>query len=185
MYIISGTLKNKRILTPKGFATRPTTNKLRESLFNICQSYIADSFFLDLFAGSGAMGLEAISRGSKTSYFVDADKESIKCIKENIQTLGVNTKCFPLYGDVFLMLKKLIDQKVQFEIIYADPPYNNQELSNQLIKLIDETDLLKKEGFFFIEESKETPLEKNNYKSIKLKSERKMGKAQLLQFEKI
>src|SRR5436305_1632219 len=101
MRIIAGTFKNRRLIAPKGDATRPTTEQLRESLFNICQHYLEGAHFLDLFAGSGAMGLEALSRGASYATFVDNNKESVGYIHANVEALKVGGHSKVICGDVF------------------------------------------------------------------------------------
>lgn len=184
MYIISGNKKNHKISAPKGLETRPTTSKLREALFNICQSYVANAHFLDVFAGSGAMGLEALSRGAQRAVFIDGNRESIRCIRENLQSLNLESQGQPLLGDAFILLKKLDKQGDKFDIIYLDPPYGKGEISEKLIHTIDQSNLLSIGGMVFIEDSQEALIDKEGWLTLKLKSARRMGRAQLLQFEK-
>jgi 16S rRNA (guanine966-N2)-methyltransferase len=192
MHIIGGKLRNRKILTPKGELTRPTSATLRESLFNICQMYIQDARFLDLFAGSGAMGFEALSRGALLSTFVDNQKESLRCIEKNASFLEVTNEVTLLYGDVFLIVDKLARQGDIYDIIYADPPYHKfsrehspqPSLSNLLIQKIDHSPLLINEGRFFIEEASHAPKYPFELKTLKLKSSRKMGRSWLQEFIK-
>ena len=123
MHIIGGIYRNRTLIAPKGQEVRPTSSRLREALFNICQSYIQDALFLDLFAGSGAMGFEAISRGAKKATLIDLSKDSIRCIEANAASLNVEEQVQILQGDVFKWIERLQKQGVQFDIIYADPPY--------------------------------------------------------------
>jgi 16S rRNA (guanine(966)-N(2))-methyltransferase RsmD len=181
LYIIAGRFKNRKLSTPKGLETRPTTSKLRQSLFNICQNEIENASFLDVFAGSGAMGLEALSRGAGKATFIDAGALSIRCIRENLKTLNVEKQSQLLHGDALLMLQKLAKQNQKFDLIYLDPPYGDGELSNSLIKFIDESHLLNIHGMLFIEDGCGAQINKE-WHSLHLKSERVMGKAQLLQF---
>ncbi|MBS4165219.1 putative rRNA methyltransferase YlbH [Neochlamydia sp. AcF65] len=185
LYIIAGRYKNRKIQSPKHTLTRPTTNKLRGALFNICQTYIEDASFLDLFCGSGAMGLEAISRGAAQATFVDEAKASLQCVRENIQSLGVEKQAHPLWGEASTVLKKLAKQGDQFDIIYIDPPYETKGLSEEILRIIDESTLLKVEGRLFIEESKAMVIDKEKWLTLQLESARKMGRTQLVQFKKI
>ncbi|MBA3815204.1 MAG: 16S rRNA (guanine(966)-N(2))-methyltransferase RsmD [Parachlamydiaceae bacterium] len=192
MHIFSGIHKNRVLESPKRDITRPTSGRLRETLFNICQQYVAECRFLDLFAGSGAMGLEALSRGAIKSTFVDSSKESIRCIKTNVNTLKEEGHTKIIYGDVFEQLIKLAKEGCQYDIIYADPPYENiihtpQEalfLSARLLKIIDEQlenqiQLLVPGGMFFIEEAANVSLENIPLLHLKLKNSRSTGKAAL------
>lgn len=189
MQIFSGIYKGRKLISPKGLATRPTSAKLREALFNICQGTIEGAAFLDLFAGTGAMGLEALSRGAKISFFVDHDKESIRCIKENVARIGVQKESSIIYGDVFTVLRTLAKRGHRFDIIYADPPYDlhadGKSLTLRLItdfeKLIGEgLCLLKKGGDLFLEDDAKA-LSKNPLKAeyLTLQGTRKMGRAAL------
>lgn len=191
MYIIGGLYKNHRLTTPKGNQTRPTSAKLRESLFNICQNYIAESHFLDLFAGSGAMGLEALSRGACTATFVDVNRQAIDCIKKNVAHLKVEKKCEVFCGQVSALMKLFSKQNRQFDLIYADPPYNTSlDLAGQMllysefvIHSIDENHLLVPGGTLFIEEDSRYP-PKILPKNLILKDSRKFGHTLIQIYEK-
>lgn len=189
MRIVAGTHKNHPIITPKGQQTRPTSGRLRESLFNICQSYIGDARFLDLFAGSGAIGLEAISRGASSAAFIDNHAECIKTIKRNLQALNMLPQALVIEGDVFVQIKKLHAKGALFDIIYADPPYStykeDQSFSAHLLKMLDRFNILAPGGIFFLEEaSKESLPSEETLQNLILKSSRRMGKSQLLQYQR-
>jgi 16S rRNA (guanine966-N2)-methyltransferase len=192
MYIIGGSYKNQKIKTPKGSSTRPTSSKLRESLFNICQNYIAGTAFLDLFAGSGAMGLEALSRGAAHATFIDNHPECIKCIRENLKHFELLEKGHLLGGDVFAMMLKLSKQQAIFQVIYADPPYDTfskvdgQLLSHstRVLKMIDELPLLEQGGTLFIEDSADASPFAEKLSNLKLVSSRKMGRSLLKEYER-
>src|ERR1700722_2602828 len=144
MQIYSGLHKGRVIQSPKGLKTRPTSGRLREALFNICQGEVEGTRFLDLFAGSGAMGMEALSRGAQSSTFVDNSKESIRCIQANIHMVKAEKHAEIIYGDVFDILGKLAKRGRSFELIYADPPYDQMSkgeeglsYSGKVLMLID------------------------------------------------
>lgn len=193
MQIISGMFRSRKILAPKGQETRPTSSRLREALFNICQGNIEGVDFLDLFAGSGAMGFEALSRGARSAMFVDRSKESIRCIRSNASMFDVEEQVRVVYSDVFEAIKKLSKEGTSFDIIYADPPYSTvfkgqgEEIpySAKVLSLIDELaatgrSILKAGGSVFIEEAVRTASEQEKqYLHLKLKSARTMGKATL------
>lgn len=191
MYIVGGKFKHQRLFAPKSNLTRPTSSKLREALFNICQNYIADADFLDLFAGSGAMGLEAISRGARSATFVEISREAVRIIKRNIENLKVEQQCEVLCGQVLALLKLLERHNRQFDIIYVDPPYNTKidiagELlmySEWMIRSIDENSLLKPGGTLFIEEDARHPPQ-IELRSLVLKDSRKFGHTLLQRYEK-
>lgn len=193
MYIVAGTHKRKAIAVPKDSDVRPTSAKLRESLFNICQGFIDDARFLDLFAGSGAMGLEALSRGAAHATFVDCNRESYRCIQSNLENLALTNRAQVLFGDVFTQIEKLAKQGKKFDIIFADPPYDSWlspgtdekiSYSTHLLTLIDQQQLLTPSGYLFIEDSRSsTPLTENHaLTSLVLISSRRMGRSSLQQY---
>ncbi len=184
MRIIAGTLKNKEIAAPKGDVTRPTSALLRAALFNICQQDIDQSNFLDLFAGSGVMGIEAISRGAKFATFVDIDRESVRSIKKNIDNAALQDNTLVIQGDVLQVLDRLIRQECRYDIIYADPPYEDQ-YSNLVLKKIDQSSLIKSGGILFFEESKRAKLDFNSLTSLKLISQRAYGRSALFELQKV
>lgn len=190
MHIFSGIFKNRPIQAPKGVHTRPTSGRLRETVFNICQASIEEAAFLDLFAGSGAMGLEALSRGAKSATFIDNNRESIRCIQANLEKLGVKDQARVLQGDAFALIKRLSKQGNEYDIIYVDPPYdlhddaNAEVYSSQVMEMIDGMPLLKKGGSIFIEQSSKHPIVEENLKNLRLKSSRAMGRSMLQHFVK-
>jgi 16S rRNA (guanine966-N2)-methyltransferase len=190
MYIVAGTHKHRKLLTPKGLETRPTTSRMREALFNICQTYIEGANFLDLFAGSGAMGIEALSRGASRITFVDSSKASIKCIQKNLENLAFEEQSQVILGDVFVMSERLAKQGRQFDIIYADAPYgaihvsSHETYTERLLKIVDAGSLLVDSGMLFIEEGKSGDPIKEKLQSLELISSRQMGKAVLHQYQK-
>ncbi len=193
MQIVAGKYKSRKIIAPKGDQTRPTSSQMREALFNICNQFVEDSFFLDLFAGSGAMGLEALSRGAKKVTFVEIDKECVKCIKKNIELLEIPPEAVRIIqGDVFLWLPKLFVEKQLFNIVFADPPYEmkggkenieTMPKSNKVVAMVDQMNILSNEGSLFVEESKIADPIVEGLESLKLKSFRHMGKSMLLQYK--
>lgn len=134
MRIISGSLKGRNI---KGFnieGTRPTMDRVKGSIFGSIQNYIEDSVVLDLFAGSGNLGFEAISNGADKCYFVDNNIKCIRVIKDNIDTFNIRDKCCVIHDDYRRALNK-IDSKL--DLIFLDPPYKDVILDNILDLFID------------------------------------------------
>ncbi len=154
MRITAGQWKNHRLTPPKGTATRPTTEKLRQAVFNSLQGEIEGSLFLDLFAGSGAMGLEALSRGAQAATFVENNSLALRAIRANISKLGATkqTRLLPLH--VTKALKLLANEKQRFTLIYADPPYRQYDCA-QLITDLDNLRLLSQGGTLIIETTSE------------------------------
>jgi 16S rRNA (guanine(966)-N(2))-methyltransferase RsmD len=190
MHIFSGRHKNKRIIAPKGDLTRPTSGRLRETIFNICQGYIEGANFLDLFAGSGAIGLEALSRGAASSTFVDNSRESLLSIKANLKAFGEEKSSKVIFGDVFEVLKNLIKTGQKFEIIFADPPYEKHgkdesgkfNYSSKILEIVDSSGLLKEGGYLFIEDARTFTPEVHALTGLTFVSSRSTGRSSLNQF---
>lgn len=159
MRIIAGIARGRKIEAPEGINTRPVTDKIKESLFNMWQMGIVDSVFLDLFSGSGSMGLEALSRGARKAIMVDSSTDAVKVIKNNLK----NTKLDQLdhqvvQADVFKQITKLSDDKVLFDIIYADPPFTVDEIFHPLMESLGAVDILQKDGILAVRTLKEKKL---------------------------
>lgn len=183
MHIVAGIYRHRKIVAPKGQATRPTAERLRESLFNICQGYIQDVDFLDLYAGSGAMGIEALSRGASNATFVDSHKESIRAIRENFKNLGIENSTQIFQGDVFEFIEKQSKRAVNYGIIFADPPYH-ADVYKDLLRAIDTGTILAPQGTLFIEVGHGTENDEIELKTLRLVSSRHMGRSVLLQFQR-
>lgn len=122
MRVIAGIAKSLPLKTPQGMETRPTTDRIKETLFNIIQNYLADAVFLDLFSGSGGIGIEALSRGCRKCYFVDNDAKAVECIKSNVHFTKMEEKSVILKQDVFGSLNTFSFPPV--EVVFMDPPYH-------------------------------------------------------------
>lgn len=133
MRIISGKHRGRKLLDFEGMNIRPTTDRVKESMFNLIQDYIADSAVLDAFCGSGALALEAMSRGAAYAVCTDKDKVSVDIITKNIQTLGYGDSCKVLNTDVMSYLDKCTER---FDIIFLDPPYNKGFIEPVLDKIV-------------------------------------------------
>lgn len=143
MRIIAGKYRSRLIKSPKDAEVRPTKDRIREALFNIIREYIDGADVLDIFAGSGAFGIEAISRGAESATFIDGEKACIKTIEENVKTLGIDAgKVKLLRMDAFKAVDKLCNEGKKFDIILFDPPYYKDIAKKCLIKL-GERDILK------------------------------------------
>lgn len=145
MRIITGIARGRRIKAPEGLKTRPTLDRVKESLFNIISSKIYDSTVLDLFAGSGNLGLEALSRGARFCTFVECDRNTFRFLKENIEMLDFIKKCELYNQDAFSALRKISSRNLKYNIIFLDPPYG-KGLIEKSIEYIDEMDLLDYDG---------------------------------------
>lgn len=134
MKIIAGEYKGRIIKMPDGI--RPTSDKVRESLFEILKNRIEGASFLDLYSGSGAVGIESLSRGSKKVVFVDNNRNCIAILKANLTKLGVSETSYGIYGkDCVNSIKALQGSGVHFDIVFLDPPYRSGLAKNTLIEL--------------------------------------------------
>lgn len=123
MRVIAGTARRLPLVTPRGMETRPTTDRIKETLFNILQNDLCGCRFLDLFAGSGGIGIEALSRGGAEAVFVDNSKEALSCIRENLSKTHLSDRAIVLGQDCVSAIHALDAKKKQFDIIFMDPPY--------------------------------------------------------------
>ena len=175
MRIISGKARGTKLYTLEGETTRPTLDRVKESLFNIIQEKIVGSSFLDVFSGSGAIGLEAASRGAKEVILCEKDKNAIKVIKKNIEKTHLEVT---LYETSFENMLEKINKK--FDIIYIDPPYKTNLVYETVNKLIN-LNLLKSDSLIIVETDEEERVEqalKNlNFNII---DKRKYGRVHLI-----
>ncbi len=135
MRVIAGEFRRRVIRTVPGLETRPTPDRLRETLFNILAPQISGSVFLDAYAGSGAVGIEALSRGARVAIFIENSKDAIDVIEENLKTLGVAKSATILRG---LVGKKLVPDIA--DLIFLDPPYALENEYNQILTTLGERD---------------------------------------------
>lgn len=150
MRITAGKFKNKQVKTIDSDLIRPTLSKIRESLFNVLQTKIVGACFLDLFAGSGIVGIEAASRGAKEIIFVEKNPKHHKLLKSNLKNIPFNNKVF--LADSINIIEKFNEN--YFDIIFSDPPYKTN-LNSQIIQIISKKNLLKPDGLLVIECSKD------------------------------
>lgn len=150
MRIISGEARGVKLKSLKGMDTRPTSDKVKESIFNILAPYIEDSKVLDLFSGTGNLGIEAVSRGASLAYLIEKNRKCSDIIKENILKTKFNDKIKPIIKDVYLALKILNKTGEKFDLIFMDPPY----LKGFIIPCLEDInnlDLLNDDGIIVIE----------------------------------
>jgi 16S rRNA (guanine(966)-N(2))-methyltransferase RsmD len=140
--IIAGQYRSRQIVAPDGAVTRPTSDRLRETLFNVLAPRIEGTTFLDLFAGSGAVGIEALSRGARQVYAIDSDKRAARAIAKNVSSLGIGDEFVFLQADIASGLRTLAGHKLQFDIAVLDPPYREHGAYEQGFRLIGDLSLL-------------------------------------------
>ncbi|MCM1144369.1 MAG: 16S rRNA (guanine(966)-N(2))-methyltransferase RsmD [Blautia sp.] len=133
MRVIAGKARSLHLKTPTGEHTRPTTDRIKETLFNMLQPYLPDCIFLDLFSGSGGIGIEALSRGARHAYFVENQKDAIACIQQNLQFTRLNEDATILKQDVLSALSCIHEKEA--DIIFMDPPYE-QGFEKQALALL-------------------------------------------------
>ena len=153
MRIIAGSAKGRKLITPKNYDVRPTLDRVKESLFSMIQNYITDSVVIELFAGTGNLGIEALSRGAKTVYFVDNNRKSIEMIEQNLSKTKLEENAVVLMTDAMAGIDELKFQNIEAEIIFADPPYANENIVSVIHKISDAT-LLSINGLLVVEHDK-------------------------------
>ena len=183
MRIIAGKAKGTKLYTLEGENTRPTLDRVKESLFNIIQNEIQDCIFLDLFSGSGAIGLEAVSRGAKKAILCDKSKEACMIIKKNIEKTHVLENIELYQADFKEVLKNKIHEKL--DIVFLDPPYKT-DFAIDAIKIVIEKDLLNQNAMIIIEtDDNNRILESLKHIDCEIKDIRKYGRAYLIFLERI
>jgi 16S rRNA (guanine966-N2)-methyltransferase len=171
MRVITGVAKGSKLIAPKGMTTRPTTDRVKEALFNIINNHLHKATFLDLFAGSGGNGIEALSRGAQKAVFIDESIEAIKVIHENLQRTRLAEKAEVYRNDSLKALEYLQKRKEQFDIIFLDPPYL-KGFEVQTLSKIGECRLLAPQGIIIVECSKKDniPEEINNFLCLRVEN---------------
>ncbi len=154
MRVISGIARSLPLVTPQGKDTRPTTDRIKETLFNMIQFQIPDCVFYDFFSGSGGIGIEALSRGAKMAFFVENNKEAFNCIKQNVAFCKFNDVAHIINKDVRDSIHE-INEKA--DIIFMDPPYS-LGIEFDIMQLLKNSDLLKENTIIIIEAEKKTDL---------------------------
>lgn len=173
MRVISGTARGKRLREPADMRVRPTTDRVKESIFNIIQFDIEGRRVLDLFAGTGQLGIEAKSRGAEQVTFVDKSRESMKLVRENIKTAGFEGQVETVETDSLDFLKRC----GKYGIIFLDPPYDT-DLCDKALQIINEFDILIGNGIIVCETKLDKPMPEMSGPYCKLK-EYKYGKIKI------
>lgn len=170
MRVIAGSARRLNLKTVSGLETRPTSDRIKETLFNMITPYIEGINFLDLFAGSGQMGIEALSRGAKLAIFVENNKEAISCIEHNLRVSKLEDKSNIIANDAITALKRL-EGKYCFDYIFMDPPYN-QLLEKQVLEYLKNSSLIQDTSVIIVEASLDTQfdyIEELGFRIIKRK----------------
>lgn len=173
--VISGEYRGRHLKQPSFSISRPTSDRTKEAVFSMIQFELKNSIVLDLFSGSGALSIEAVSRGAMKSFAVDNNSEAVKVINENVNNLNINNISV-IKSDVDNYLKRISGTK--FDFIFMDPPYLDIELYNETLITINELGLLKTTGLIILETSK--PWEIKIPEGLVIQKKKKYGKANIV-----
>ena len=168
MRVIAGSAKGRKLVTPEGMNTRPTTDMLKDSLFGMIQFDVPGAEFLDLFAGSGGVGIEALSRGAVSLDCVEQDAKALNCIRTNLKTVGFAEKAKVWPMPVERALQQFSAQKRRFDMIFMDPPYL-KGWEEKISALISKYGLLKPDGILIVESASETVVRADGLDVVKEK----------------
>ena len=175
MRIISGEFKSRKIQFPKNKLTRPMTDRAKETVFNILGGLVLGKHVLDLYAGSGSMGLESLSRGPIDSVFVDEADWAVKVIKKNLEDLGIQRKGSIVQGEVLRTIDKFKKQGQQFSLVFVDPPFNKGLVKKTLLKL-DQSGIVLPFGQVVVGHTRQEELPEG-LQELKLARTKKIGQA--------
>lgn len=169
MRVIAGSARSLRLKTPEGLDTRPTTDRIKETLFNMLMPYLSGAVFVDLFAGSGGIGIEAISRGAKKAYFVENAQKALDCINDNLAHTRFTQQAVVVKQDVFAALRGSIKDDV--DVIFMDPPYE-QLYEKRALEILSEANYVTEDTLIVVEATLDTSfdyVEKLGFEVIKEK----------------
>ena len=186
MRIISGKSKGVRLSALSSKRTRPILDRAKESLFNILGDSLPDNVVLDLFAGTGSLGIEALSRGAKRCLFVDNSTNAIRVIKKNLQDAGFLERSVVLKINVFRLLGILKNKHVKFDLMLVAPPYKLLDLDcgdrKRIFSLLEEyvsREIINEKGIIVLQHHKKQTVSKESFKQLKIVDERRYGTTQL------
>ena len=175
MRVITGTARGRKLLTPEGLDTRPTTDKVKEAVCSVLQFDFPGANVLDLFAGSGQMGIEALSRGARRATFIDADNRALSCIRQNVKACGFADIAAVLKSDAVSFLQRTGER---FDIAFLDPPYRHDILP-QILPILAEK--MQKNGIIVCEHEPECKLSQRIL-NFDLQKQKKYGKIMISVF---
>lgn len=177
MRVITGTARGRRLKTPEGMDIRPTTDNVKESVFNILQFDIEGRRVLDLFAGTGQLGIECLSRGAREAVFIDRDRDAVKIVRENLKACGFSAQVYQ--QDALSFLRQ---SNGRFDLIFVDPPYD-AGLYGEVLETINSVDKLSDGGIILCESRRDTPMPEMRAPYRK-KKEYRYGKVKLCLYVK-
>jgi 16S rRNA (guanine966-N2)-methyltransferase len=151
MRVIAGKYRSRRLKGPGTMRVRPTSDRLRETLFNVLGPSIADSYFVDLFAGTGAVGIEAISRGARDVFFVESSAKAARLIRENLASLEIQSGAEVIEADAVRGLERLASRRLIADFIFLDPPYDKADEYSDVLEFLDASHLIAPRGIVIVE----------------------------------
>jgi 16S rRNA (guanine966-N2)-methyltransferase len=173
MRVIAGLFKSRTIRAPRGDEVRPTSDRVRESLFSILGGEIDGSSVLDLFAGAGTLGIEAISRGAEFVTFVEISSKVVGILKANLESLGIEDRTAVFAGDVFKTLEELSRRQARFGVVFIDPPYS-RGIAQRAVGALARSGVVREGGTVVVEHESRGPL-LEEYDGLKLSRRAKFG----------
>ena len=182
MRVIAGTARRMKLVTPEGMDTRPTQDIIKETLFNMIQFEVPGAVFVDLCAGSGQMGIEALSRGASCAVFVEKDRKTQELILENLEFTKLTEGASLIRGDVNSVLGRLGTEK--FDVIFMDPPFNHG-LEKETLTILSGLDILEEDGLIVVEASPKTDFSYLDELGFEKFKERRYGMSQHIFLKKI
>lgn len=153
MRVIAGTARSLPLKTPDGMDTRPTTDRIKETLFNMLQAYIPGCVFVDMFSGSGGIGIEALSRGARKAYFIENAPKAISCIEQNLAFTKFTDRAIVLKQDVLAGLNSIYEKQV--DVIFMDPPYH-EEHEKRILSLLRNLKYVTEDTLIIVEAALDT-----------------------------
>lgn len=172
MRVIAGSARRIQLKTVKGMETRPTTDRIKETLFNMIHPFLCDASFLDLFSGSGGIGIEALSRGAVKASFVENNKAAINCIKSNLIATKLLNQATVYNNDVLSALRIMEATKEKFDIVFMDPPYN-KGYEKKVLDYLEQSMLIHEKTIIIVEVSINTEfdyIENSDFEISKIKN---------------
>jgi len=173
--VISGTLRGRNLRAPKGQNLRPTSDQVKETLFNMIGGDIREAVCLDLFAGTGNVGIEALSRHAAHVVFVEKAPEHFRVLKENLATCGVEANATVFCGDANILLRKLQKSGMTFDVIYLDPPYRQTNMLFDMLGRIADMAMLNADGQVIVEHASAHEMPPLIHDALELTKSRRVG----------
>lgn len=151
MRVIAGKYRSRHLKGPGTMRIRPTSDRLRETLFNVLGPAMADSYFVDLFAGTGAVGIEAISRGARDVVFVESNAKAARLVRDNLASLEISSGAEVIEADAVRGLQKLAARRIIADFIFLDPPYEKSDEYSEVLEFLDASHLIAPRGIVIVE----------------------------------